>query len=172
PELGEDGGGHGEQPVLTGGAGQLGEPRPEDEASLGVARDDTVVFECHRQAVCRRPGQAGRLNELREGRGARLQCVEYENGLIEYSDPARVVHTPILPSRNPRCKCADGESRIVCPYNETSSHNERHPEAEREEVVGAMGRTLAEKIWEQHVVRRAEGEPDLLYIDLHLVHEV
>ncbi len=35
-----------------------------------------------------------------------------------------------------------------------------------------MGRTLAEKVWEQHVVRRAEGEPDLLYIDLHLVHEV
>ncbi|GAB3906285.1 3-isopropylmalate dehydratase large subunit [Microbispora bryophytorum] len=35
-----------------------------------------------------------------------------------------------------------------------------------------MGRTLAEKVWEQHVVRRAEGEPDLLYIDLHLIHEV
>src|SRR5664279_2255719 len=35
-----------------------------------------------------------------------------------------------------------------------------------------MGRTLAEKVWEEHVVRRAEGEPDLLYIDLHLVHEV
>ncbi len=35
-----------------------------------------------------------------------------------------------------------------------------------------MGRTLAEKVWEDHVVRRAEGEPDLLYIDLHLVHEV
>jgi 3-isopropylmalate/(R)-2-methylmalate dehydratase large subunit len=35
-----------------------------------------------------------------------------------------------------------------------------------------MGRTLAEKVWEAHVVRRAEGEPDLLYIDLHLVHEV
>ncbi len=35
-----------------------------------------------------------------------------------------------------------------------------------------MGRTLAEKVWESHVVRRAEGEPDLLYIDLHLVHEV
>jgi 3-isopropylmalate/(R)-2-methylmalate dehydratase large subunit len=35
-----------------------------------------------------------------------------------------------------------------------------------------MGRTLAEKVWEQHVVRRADGEPDLLYIDLHLVHEV
>jgi len=33
-------------------------------------------------------------------------------------------------------------------------------------------RTLSEKVWDHHVVRRAEGEPDLLYIDLHLVHEV
>ena len=32
--------------------------------------------------------------------------------------------------------------------------------------------TMAEKLWAQHVVRSAEGEPDLLYIDLHLVHEV
>ncbi|HYY11999.1 MAG TPA: 3-isopropylmalate dehydratase large subunit [Kineosporiaceae bacterium] len=36
-----------------------------------------------------------------------------------------------------------------------------------------MGRTLAEKVWDAHVVRRGDaGEPDLLYIDLHLVHEV
>jgi 3-isopropylmalate/(R)-2-methylmalate dehydratase large subunit len=35
-----------------------------------------------------------------------------------------------------------------------------------------MGKTLAEKLWESHVVRRAAGEPDLLYIDMHLVHEV
>ena len=35
-----------------------------------------------------------------------------------------------------------------------------------------MACTLAETLWESHVVRRAEGEPDLLYIDLHLVHEV
>ena len=35
-----------------------------------------------------------------------------------------------------------------------------------------MPKTLAEKIWDTHVVRSAEGEPDLLYIDLHLVHEV
>ena len=33
-------------------------------------------------------------------------------------------------------------------------------------------RTLSEKIWEAHVVHAAEGEPDLLFIDLHLVHEV
>ncbi|GAA2903397.1 3-isopropylmalate dehydratase large subunit [Pseudonocardia halophobica] len=40
-----------------------------------------------------------------------------------------------------------------------------------------MGRTLAEKVWDQHLVRKgaengAGQEPDLLYIDLHLVHEV
>jgi len=33
-------------------------------------------------------------------------------------------------------------------------------------------RTIAEKVWDEHIVRSAEGEPDLLYIDLHLVHEV
>ncbi|MCT1921687.1 3-isopropylmalate dehydratase large subunit [Brevibacterium luteolum] len=36
-----------------------------------------------------------------------------------------------------------------------------------------MGKTLAEKVWADHVVARGdEGAPDLLYIDLHLVHEV
>jgi len=35
-----------------------------------------------------------------------------------------------------------------------------------------MARTLAQKVWDAHVVRRADGEPDLLYIDLHLIHEV
>ena len=35
-----------------------------------------------------------------------------------------------------------------------------------------MTKTLAEKIWDEHVVRAAAGEPDLLYIDLHLIHEV
>ncbi|OAK74057.1 3-isopropylmalate dehydratase large subunit [Lederbergia galactosidilytica] len=35
-----------------------------------------------------------------------------------------------------------------------------------------MGKTIIEKIWEKHVVHREEGKPDLLYIDLHLVHEV
>jgi len=36
----------------------------------------------------------------------------------------------------------------------------------------ATPKTLSEKVWERHVVHAAEGEPDLLYIDLHLVHEV
>jgi 3-isopropylmalate/(R)-2-methylmalate dehydratase large subunit len=33
-------------------------------------------------------------------------------------------------------------------------------------------RTLTEKIWDAHVVHAAENEPDLLFIDLHLLHEV
>ena len=35
-----------------------------------------------------------------------------------------------------------------------------------------MPKTLIDRIWESHVVHEAEGEPDLLYIDLHLIHEV
>ena len=36
-----------------------------------------------------------------------------------------------------------------------------------------MPRTLAEKVWADHVVSQGEdGAPDLIYIDLHLVHEV
>ena len=35
-----------------------------------------------------------------------------------------------------------------------------------------MAKTIIEKIWEQHVVYEEEGKPDLLYIDLHLLHEV
>jgi 3-isopropylmalate/(R)-2-methylmalate dehydratase large subunit len=33
-------------------------------------------------------------------------------------------------------------------------------------------RTMAEKVWADHVVASGDGEPDLIYIDLHLVHEV
>ena len=36
----------------------------------------------------------------------------------------------------------------------------------------AEPRTLSERIWESHVIKREPGKPDLLYIDLHLVHEV
>ncbi|MFM6976740.1 MAG: 3-isopropylmalate dehydratase large subunit [Sphingobacteriaceae bacterium] len=35
-----------------------------------------------------------------------------------------------------------------------------------------MGKTLVEKIWDAHVVKRNEGFPDVLYIDTHLIHEV
>src|SRR5438067_10745801 len=35
-----------------------------------------------------------------------------------------------------------------------------------------VAKTLAQKLWDAHVVRSVEGEPDLLFVDLHLVHEV
>jgi 3-isopropylmalate/(R)-2-methylmalate dehydratase large subunit len=35
-----------------------------------------------------------------------------------------------------------------------------------------MSKTLFERIWERHVVAEPEGEPALLYVDLHLIHEV
>jgi len=40
-------------------------------------------------------------------------------------------------------------------------------------VSSETPRTLAEKVWADHLVKKGEsGEPDLLYVDLHLVHEV
>ena len=33
-------------------------------------------------------------------------------------------------------------------------------------------KTMAAKIWDEHIVAAGDGEPDLLYVDLHLVHEV
>ena len=36
----------------------------------------------------------------------------------------------------------------------------------------SLSRTLSQKVWDRHVVHEAKGEPDLLYVDLHLIHEV
>ncbi len=38
--------------------------------------------------------------------------------------------------------------------------------------MGSAPRTMAEKVWSDHIVHQGQGEPDLLYIDLHLIHEV
>ena len=39
-------------------------------------------------------------------------------------------------------------------------------------MAQTQAQTLSEKVWDRHLVHHAEGEPDLLFIDLHLVHEV
>jgi 3-isopropylmalate/(R)-2-methylmalate dehydratase large subunit len=40
-------------------------------------------------------------------------------------------------------------------------------------VQPGTAKTLAEKVWESHLVTKGEnGEPDLIYVDLHLIHEV
>src|SRR5204863_5400693 len=40
------------------------------------------------------------------------------------------------------------------------------------EPLADVPQTLLDRVWENHVVSREEGRPDLLYVDLHLVHEV
>ena len=52
---------------------------------------------------------------------------------------------------------------------ETSSEVKVQP---HDDIHEATPKTLFEKVWEQHLVAEPEGEPTLLYIDLHLVHEV
>jgi 3-isopropylmalate/(R)-2-methylmalate dehydratase large subunit len=46
------------------------------------------------------------------------------------------------------------------------------PTGARSGTEAAGPRTLSEKVWDAHLVHAVEGEPDLLFIDLHLVHEV
>src|SRR5579859_3529195 len=55
---------------------------------------------------------------------------------------------------------------------DTSMRHKHETQARDAREVNAMGKTLAEKLWDSHVVRSAAGEPDLLFIDMHLVHEV
>ena len=66
-EAGQHGAGRGEQPVLAGGGGQLGETRAEDEAALHVAGDQSVVLQGHRKAVRRGSGEAGARDQSGEG---------------------------------------------------------------------------------------------------------
>src|SRR5699024_10139833 len=75
----------------------------------------------------------------------------------------RVVHSLILQSRNMKRKSGLQYSRWP---------RQEQPRNRPRERRSTMARTMAEKVWQEHVVRRADGEPDLLYIDLHLVHEV
>ncbi|HXW31983.1 MAG TPA: 3-isopropylmalate dehydratase large subunit [Acidimicrobiales bacterium] len=46
------------------------------------------------------------------------------------------------------------------------------PQASAAERRTSGPRTLSRKVWDRHVVHQGPGQPDLLFIDLHLVHEV
>nr|DAL69181.1 MAG TPA: isopropylmalate isomerase large subunit [Caudoviricetes sp.] len=35
-----------------------------------------------------------------------------------------------------------------------------------------MGKTLFDKLWDRHVITGEEGQAQLLYVDLHMIHEV
>ena len=96
--------GGGEQAVLAGGGGQLGEARAEHEAALHVAGDQTVVLEGDREPVGGRPGEAGAGDQAGQGGRSGLERGEHEGGLVEDADSARVVHMAILPSQIMGCK--------------------------------------------------------------------
>ncbi len=173
--------GGGEQPVLARGRGELGEPRAEDEPALHVAADEAVVLQRDGEPVRGRPGQAGGGDELGQGGRPRLEGAEDHGGLVEHADSATLVHEAILPSHVMRRKHAGGlaalqRGRPLRPASAPPSRRARRnglAGPRPSEEAPAVGRTLAEKVWDAHVVRRGEnGEPDLLYIDLHLVHEV
>jgi len=51
-------------------------------------------------------------------------------------------------------------------------HTRTEPRTRKEPGKLSEPRTLSDKVWDNHLVHHADGEPDLLFIDLHLVHEV
>src|SRR5260370_37225024 len=60
-------------------------------------------------------------------------------------------------------------NRACCPPGELPASNSRQTVGETKNM---SPRTLFEKVWDSHVVAAPEGRSALLYIDLHLVHEV
>ncbi len=138
----------------------IGEPserrqlRPEVEPSLVVAPQHPVRLERDREAVSGRPRQPGRRLEFAE-RGRPLgNGAENVERLVEHADTRYSVH-------------------IARTLSQIMRHGKTVPQTARYEGTPAMtAHTLPEKIWNRHLVHAAPGEPDLLYIDLHLVHEV
>src|SRR5699024_4281365 len=180
PQRGQHRTGRGQQTVLAGRGGQLPQAGTEDEPSLHVAGDQMMEFERHREAVRGGSGEACRLHELRESGGAGLQCAEHDRRLVQHADAAAVllrglVHGPILTSYCVRRKCAaswTGTRWTERSYPERLSAFRNAPAPRAQGRIDMAG-TLAEKVWAEHVVRRgANGEPDLLYIDPQLLHEV
>ena len=98
--------GGGQQPVLAGGGGQLGQPRAEHEPALHVAGDQPVVLQRDGEPVRGRPGESGAGDQAGQGGRARLEGGEHEGGLVEHADAdsAGIVHMAILPSQIMGCK--------------------------------------------------------------------
>ena len=103
-----------------------------------------VHLEADGEAVRGGAGQPGALAQLGEPARLGRGRPQHPHRLVEHADTAMLSHKSIL-----------------------SSYDLRRPE-EQPWVA-----RCAEKVWDSHLVRKGrDGEPDLLYIDLHLVHEV
>lgn len=118
------------------------------------------------KSVCCWAGELSGCDELRKGGWTGFESTENRGRLVQNANSARIVHRTILPSRRLRRKCrASGPLETLA----------RKPLTGNEILRGNtnMAGTLAEKVWEAHLVHQgSDGAPDLLYIDLHLVHEV
>src|SRR5699024_4868363 len=107
-----------------------------------------VVLEGDRQSVGRRPRQTRGGDELRQGRGAGLQGAEHDGGLVENANSTTVVHVVILTSHVVRRKFVGGAE--VPP----SRHTQEPVRGRDRWMEKDMAGTLAEKVWDAHVVRR------------------
>ena len=106
-EPGQHRSGGGQQPVLTGGRGQLAEPGTEDEPALQIAADQPMMLQGDGEPMGGRTGQSGGRHEAGQGGRSGLQGAEHQGGFVEDADTARVVHALILPSRMLECKSED-----------------------------------------------------------------
>lgn len=100
----QDGTGSGQQPVLTGGGGELAETRAQDETTLHVTRDQSVVLEGDGETMSGRTSQSGGADELCQGRRPGFQGSQNDGSLVKNAYSARVVHKLILPSQSMRRK--------------------------------------------------------------------
>ena len=120
----------GELGEVGAAAAELGERRAGRPGALGGAPDQPVPLQGHGQPVGRRPGQAGAADELGERR--RLVGDGAENGhrFVQDGDGVRLSHTAILASHIVRWPVRGGRT---------------------------VPKTLAEKVYDAHVVRSADG---------------
>ena len=140
PELGKNGPGGGEEAVLASGGGEFRQARPEDEATLDIARDEPVVFERDREPVSRRPGEPGCAHESCERCGPRFKRAEYRGGFVDHTDAASLfdlnVHGIRLSSRDVKCECfATAPSRNLVPTSRALHAKERRGETTIEESL-------------------------------------
>ncbi|KNC18493.1 hypothetical protein AC792_11770 [Arthrobacter sp. RIT-PI-e] len=94
----------GDQPVLAGGGGQFHQAATEDEAALDVPAHQAGVGEGEGEAVHGGAGESRGGHQLRQGGGAGFQGIEYQCGLVDHADAARIVHRMILQSHHVRRK--------------------------------------------------------------------
>ena len=124
-----------------------------------------------KSSVVRHDGEgvyAGLPEEIEAGRYHSLAALAVPDDLVV---TARTEDGEVMGVQAPR---ASG-SRACSSTPRASSHRvgrRSRPTSSAEGYRFAMAKTLFDRIWESHVVHETPGEPALLYVDLHLIHEV